>query len=128
MSPDASSSPAAAAVNTLKPRTDDLDDHAAEGGAACLIVQSSSEIIQSTQVNAPLSPSFRTGDLPIGGGTPVGPVMGGQKDMSRMLDSVEDAMDTVKSWKRAVDVIKQVMDHVGPVVKVCVTPFLSILR
>jgi hypothetical protein len=125
MSPDA---PAAVAVNTLNPRTADLDVHAAEGGAVCPIVQSNSEVMQSTQVNATLSPSSRTGDLPIGSGTPVGPVMGGQKEMSRRLDSAEVAMDTVKTWKAAVDVIKQVMDHVGPVVKVCVTPLLSILR
>jgi hypothetical protein len=128
VSPDASSSLAAVAVNTQNPRTADLDDRTAEGGATCPIIQSNSEIMQSAEVNAPLSPSSRTGDLPIGGGTPVGPVMSGQKEMSYRLDSAEDAMDTVKTWKRAVDIIKQVMDHVGPVVKVCVTPILSILR
>jgi hypothetical protein len=127
MSSDASSSPAAVAANTLNPRMADFDDRAAEGGAACPIVQSN-KIMQSTQVDAQLSPSPRTGDLSIGGGTPVGPAMDSQKEMCCRLDSAEDAMDTVKTWKGAVDVIKQVMDHVGPVVKVCVTPLLSILH
>jgi hypothetical protein len=71
-------------------------------------------------VTAPLS-SSRTGNLPIGGSTPVGPAADTRTEMSHTLDSAEGAMDAVKTWKSAVHVIKQVMDHVGPIVTVCLT-------
>jgi hypothetical protein len=113
-SADASPSPAAG-VN-VNPKTANLDAHAAEGGAER---QSNHENTQSTEVNAPLSLS-RTGDLPIER-SPVGPATDTRTEMSHTLDSAEGAMDAVKTWKSAVHVIKQVMDHVGPIVTVCLT-------
>jgi hypothetical protein len=80
-------------------------------------IQSNNEPMQPTTVTGPLS---RTGDIPIEGDTPVGCVEDGQtKLLSRALDSAEEAMDTMKTWKVAIDVVKQVMDHVGPIIKVC---------
>jgi hypothetical protein len=83
--------------------------------------------MQLTTVTAPLSPSSRA-DLPGGGSTPVGPVADSHTEMSRTLDSAEEAVDAMKTWKSAVDVVKQVMDHVGPIVKVSLTSVLPILR
>jgi hypothetical protein len=110
MSPDASSS-TAAAVNT-NPKMANLDER-----------QSNREITQSTDVIAPLSSSW-TGDLPIER-SPVGPATDTWIEMSHTLDSAEGAMDAVKTWKTAVHVIKQVMDHVGPIVTVCLTSLFA---
>jgi hypothetical protein len=115
VSPDASSSPAAA-VN-MDPKATNLDVRAAERDAER---QSNREITQSTGVTAPLS-SFRTGDLPIEGSAPVGPAADTRTEMSHTLDAADGAMGAVKTWKSAVHVIKQVMDHVGPIVTVCLT-------
>ena len=81
-------------------------------------VQSNNESKQPTTV----TPLSQTGDIPIEGDTPVGRVEDSQTKLSSALDSAEEAMDTMKTWKVAVgviDVVKQVMDHVGPIVKVC---------
>jgi hypothetical protein len=46
------------------------------------------------------------------------------EEISRTLDHAREAMDMLKTWKRAVDVIKQLMDVIGPVAEVCVTSVL----
>jgi hypothetical protein len=58
----------------------------------------------------------------------MGRVEDSQTKLSRALDSAEEAMDTMKTWKVAIDVVKQVMDHVGPIIKVCLRSFLPIPR
>ena len=123
ISANASSSPTTA-VNTPSPRMADPDDPVAQEGATPPVVQSNSESMQPMGVTAPLSLP-QTGDLPIEGSTPVGPTTDTRTEMSHTLDSAEGAMETVKTWKNAVNVIKQVMDHVGPIVKVCVKFFFA---
>jgi hypothetical protein len=113
-----------AAGNTPNPTPTNVDDPVAEGDTAPPDVQANGEPIQPTVVPAPLS---LPGDPPIESGTPVGPV-GSQTDMSRSLDRAEEAMDTVKTWKSTVKTIKQVMDIVGPIVKVCPASLFSTPR
>jgi hypothetical protein len=84
-------------------------------GAARLTVQSNDETAQPT-----------AGGLPIEACTPAIPVAESQLQTSRNLDSAEEAMDAIKTWKSAVDVVKQVMDYVGPIVKVCLTSFFCL--
>jgi hypothetical protein len=63
----------------------------------------------------------RPGDLPTEGNAPMGPVPDGQTEMSRTLGRAEEAieaMDTMKAWKSAISVIKQVMDNVDPIAEV----------
>jgi hypothetical protein len=57
-----------------------------------------------------------------------GPVSDSRTEMSSTLYFAEEAVDAMKTWRSAVDVVKQVMDHVGPIVKVSLTSFLAILR
>jgi hypothetical protein len=53
-------------------------------------------------------------------------VLGSQTGMSRHPDRAEEAMDAVTTWKRAVNVMKRVMDTVNPIVKeVCPIPCFS---
>jgi hypothetical protein len=125
VSANASSLPSAP-VNT-QDHTTVIDDPLAEGGAASRIVQSINETTQPEADTAPLFPSSGTGGVPIGADAPVRPRAESQTKMSRTLDSAEEAMGAIKTWKSAVDVVKQVMDHVGPVVKVCLTSFFPIL-
>jgi hypothetical protein len=40
-------------------------------------------------------------------------------EVSRTLDRAEEAMNTVKTWKNAVAIIKRVMDAVSPIAEVC---------
>jgi hypothetical protein len=84
----------------------------AEGGPT---VQVNTEAMSSTTVTAPL---FQTGDLPIESGTPAGAVVDSQMEMSRTLERTEEALDTVKTWGSAVDIIKRVMDAVSPIAEV----------
>ena len=49
-----------------------------------------------------------------------GPVVDSQMETSYTLDHVQEVVDAMKTWERAVGVIKQVMDLVGPIVQVCV--------
>jgi L-asparaginase/Glu-tRNA(Gln) amidotransferase subunit D len=101
-------------VNTQNPTV--VIDY--QGGTARPTVQSNNETAQST-----------AGDLPIEPCTPARPVAESQMETSRNLDSAEEAVDAIKTWRSAVDVVKQVMDYVGPIVKVCLTSFvLPILR
>jgi hypothetical protein len=58
-------------------------------------------------------------DITIQSGTLMGPIADSWTKMSRTLDRAEEAMDTVKTWKNAVDIIKRVMDTVSPVLEVC---------
>jgi hypothetical protein len=48
--------------------------------------------------------------------------------LSSTLDRAEEAMDTIKTWKSAVAIIKQVMDHVSPIVEVCLASCLSFAK
>jgi hypothetical protein len=121
MSVNANASPTAA-INNPNSTTVNLENSVAEGGSARQPVQSSSVTIQPPTVT--LSPSSQA-DLPVEGSTPVGPVADSYMEMSSTLDSAQ-AVDAMKTWKSAVDVVKQVMNHVGPIVNVCLTSFLSI--
>jgi hypothetical protein len=85
----------------------------AEGGPT---VQVNTETMASTAVTAPLS---RIDDLPIESGTPAGAVADSQTEMLRALDRTEEALDMVKTWSSAVDIIKRVMDAVSPIAEVC---------
>jgi hypothetical protein len=114
-----------AAVNTPNPTSTDPGSPFAEGAAARAAVQPTSEAMQSTAVALPLS---RTGDLSIEGGTPVEPVAVGQTAMSSTLDRVEEALDTVKTWKSTADTIKWVMNTVSPILQVCSISFLATFR
>jgi hypothetical protein len=91
------------AANTPSPTTAAPDDPGAEEGGA------------------------RPGDLPTGGNTPVRPGTDGQTEMSRTLNRAENAMkamDTMMAWKGAINVIKQVLDAIGPIADVCLTTIL----
>jgi hypothetical protein len=123
------SSSLTAPVSTPNPTTVSLDDAVAEGSAARPIVQSNTnESIQPTAATASLSPSSQTGDLRIEVSTSVEPVADSQAEMSRTLYSAEEAMDMIKTWSSAVDVVKQVMDLVSPIVNVCLRSVLPVLR
>jgi hypothetical protein len=91
-------------------------------------VQSTGELMQPTEVITQRSPSPRAGDLPIEAGTSVGAVAENQTEMSRTLECADEAMDTLKTWKSAIGVIKRVMDNIGPIVKVCLISLPRILR
>jgi hypothetical protein len=57
-------------------------------------------------------------DPPIESGTPAGAVVDSQMEMSRTLERTEEALDAVKIWGSAVDIIKRVMDAVSPIAEV----------
>jgi hypothetical protein len=59
-------------------------------------------------------------DVPMENGTPVRLLADSPTEVSRILDRAEEATDTVKAWKNAVDLIKRVMDTVRPIVEVCI--------
>jgi hypothetical protein len=63
----------------------------------------------------------------IASGAPVEPVVGNQRNISHTLDHAEDAMNMVKTWKSTVNVIKCVMDTIGPIADVCSISFLLAL-
>jgi hypothetical protein len=100
------------------------DNLVTEEGVTRPIVQSDTETARPTTV---IAPKFsRTGDRLVDSGTPVGTVPDSQTGMSCHLDPAEEAMDAVTTWKIAVNVMKQVMDTVSPIVKkVCPIPFFS---
>jgi hypothetical protein len=105
-----------------------LDNPVTEG-VTRPIVQSDTDGAQPTAVSAPISDFSRTGDLLVDSGTSVGTVPDSQTGMSRHPDRAEEAMDAVTTWKSAVNVMKQVMDTVSPIVKeVCPKPFLSAIH
>jgi hypothetical protein len=109
------------AVITSNHVTTELDDSAAEGDAVRPSIQLNHESRQPMAVAAPLSPFSQTLDLPTEGDTPVRPVVVSQAEMSSTLGRAEEAMeamDTIKAWKKAIDVVKQVMDTVDPIAEV----------
>jgi hypothetical protein len=126
MSATASSS-LTVAVNTPNPtpaETADSDNPAAERGATRRIVGSHNETDQPTAVTTPLS---RAGDPPAAICAPVEPILDSRTNISHTLDHAEEAMDTVKTWKSTVNVIKWVMDTIGPIADVCPILFLLAL-
>jgi hypothetical protein len=69
----------------------------------------------------PLSHLFQMLDLPTEDDAPVRPVVVSQAEMSSTLGRAEEAMeamDTIKAWKTAIDVVKQVMNTVDPIAEV----------
>jgi hypothetical protein len=98
MSANASSSRTAAA-HTPDSSTANPEDRVAEGGAPPPTDQANS-------------------DAPEG-------VADNQREMLRTLDCAEEAMDSVETWKNAVDIIKRVMDTVSSILGVCPPSFLS---
>jgi hypothetical protein len=103
-----------AAINMPNPASSDLHEAVDESNTASPTIQLISDVMQPVAVNAPL-PSLSQG------GTPMWPAADSQ--MSGSLDRAEEAMDMMKSWKTAVSIIKQVMDHVSPIVEVRIHPF-----
>jgi hypothetical protein len=101
-------------VNTLNLTLNNPDP---EGGVTHPIVQSDTEAAQPTEVTAPISDFPRTGDLLVDSGTPVATAPDSQTGMSRHPDRAEEAMDAVTIWESAVNIMKQVMDNVSPIVK-----------
>jgi hypothetical protein len=61
-------------------------------------------------------------------GAPVEPVVDNRAEISHALDHAEEAMDTVKTWKSTVNVIKCVMDTIGPIADVCPIYYIFCLR
>jgi hypothetical protein len=75
--------------------------------------------MQPTAVTAPLSPSPKTDDLPNQSDNPVGPEADSQTEMSvTALRHAEEAIEAMKTWNGAVEVVKQVMDAVRPIAEV----------
>ena len=114
----ASTSPSLAGVaNTPNPTTTDLASPVTEGGATRPDLQSSREVTQVTANYHPLSSPIKSdspGRLAIA-------------EMSRdTLRRAEETVDTMKTWKTAVNVIKRVMDTVSPIAAVCPASFLSV--
>jgi hypothetical protein len=117
-------SPLNAVVSTPSPTIADVDNPAAEGGAARLAVQLNSETVQSMTPPTSLPRLSRTGDPPIESDIPpVQPVAGSQAETSRTaLRRAEEAVtniNMIKTWKSAVTNIKWVMDTVTPIAAVC---------
>jgi hypothetical protein len=118
------SSSMAMAANISNPTTADPDGPVTEGAARPTVQANST--LQPTALTVP-SPLSHTGDLPDESVTPSRAEMDSQREMSRTLDHAEEAMDTVKSWKNTVNIIKRVMDTVSPILEVCPLFFPSIL-
>jgi hypothetical protein len=86
------------AVNIPIPTATDLDNPAVEGGPARL----ADGDVQSTTV------------------------AGGQTETPRSaLRHAEEAINTMKTWKSAVSIIKRVMDTVSPIAAVCTISFFT---
>jgi hypothetical protein len=110
------------AVNTPNPVTTELDDSVAEGGVVRPTIQFNYETRQPTCCRL-FSPLFQAHDVPVPteGDTPVRPVVDSQAEISRTLGRAEEAteaMSTIKTWKTAIAVVKQVMDTVDPIAEV----------
>jgi hypothetical protein len=75
-------------------------------------------------VTAPLPPLSRMGDAAIESSISVGLEAGGQAEMPRIvLRRTEEALNAMETWSIAVDVVKRVMDAVGPIAAVCPISF-----
>jgi hypothetical protein len=129
ISANTSSSPTAT-VGTLNSLAVDPDKPLTEGGATRPIVQCSNKTTQSTTDSTSLSPSPRNNNLVIDNDTLEQPIAGSQTEMPRTtLCRAEEAINTIntiKTWKSAVNVIKRVMDTVKPIVAVCPISFFPI--
>jgi hypothetical protein len=107
-----------AAVNNPILTAADQDDRAAEGEVARLTVQPNTETIQSMEVAASTSHLSQGGDIPIESSTLVQPAEGQIETSRAALRHAEEAMsniNTIKTWQRAVNNIKWVMDTVSPI-------------
>jgi hypothetical protein len=107
------------AVNTSNPVTTELDDSLAEGSAVRPTIKFNYDTRQPTS----LSPLFQAHHVPVPteGDTHVRPAAGSQAEISRTLGRAEEAteaMGTIKAWKTAIGVLKQVMDTVDPIADV----------
>jgi hypothetical protein len=110
-----------AAVNNPNLTAADQGNRAVEGEVARLAVQPSRETIQTTAVAASTSLLPRDGDIPIESSTPVQPAESQIESSRAALRRAEEAMSTVntiKTWQRAVNSIKWVMDTVSPIASV----------
>jgi hypothetical protein len=110
-----------------------MDNPVTEGGVTpSIIVQSDTEAAQITAVAAPISHLSGTDDALKESGTSVsvGTVATSHTGMSesRPPDHAEETMDTMEKWRTAINVMKQVVDTVSPIVKVCPTPFFSTIH
>jgi hypothetical protein len=119
-----------ATVDTPNSAVVDFDNPVTEGGTTRPIVQCSNETMQSKAVSASLPLSPRNNNLVIDNDTFEQRIAGSQTEMSRTtLRRAEEAIDsinTMQTWKSAVNAIKWVMDTVKPIVAVCQISFLPI--
>jgi hypothetical protein len=116
-----------ATANTPNPRTAEPEDPV-DQNAVSPTVQSDSKIRRPTGVVALPSPLSQTGDVPTEVDIPAESGADSHEEISRALDRASEAMDMLKTWKRAVDVTKQLMDVIGPVAEVRGTSFLPIFH
>jgi hypothetical protein len=125
VSPNADSS-SNAVVETPNLATADPDRSVDQGGAPGLTVPFDNETMQSTAFATTIS---RKGELPTESDDPVRSAPDSQAETSRTaLRRAEESISTIKTWKRAVSVIKLVMDAVGPIAAVCLISFLHICQ
>jgi hypothetical protein len=104
------------ATRTVDTPNPSADNPVTEGGATRPIVQPNTEVTQFSAVSTSLLPLSRSDDLPTES-------EGSQTEKSRATlhraEKAIDTIDTLKTWRRAVHVIKGVMDAVGPIASVC---------
>jgi hypothetical protein len=79
----------------------------------------SSSLIVAVNTPNPKPAETAAAERGITSGAPVEPVVDNRTKISHTLDHAEEAMDTVKTWKSTVNVIKCVMDTIGPIADVC---------
>jgi hypothetical protein len=125
VSPNAISS-SNAVLEAQNPTTADPDRSLAQGGAPGLTVPFENEIMQSTAFATTIS---RKGVPPLESDDNVRSAPDSQAETSRTaLGRAEESISTIKTWKRAVSVIKLMMDTVGPIAAVCLISFLHICQ
>jgi hypothetical protein len=125
VSPNAASS-SNAVLETQSPTTADPDRSVDQGGAPDLTVSFENENMQSTAFATTIC---RNDDPPTASDDPARSAPESQAETSRAaLRHAEESISTIKTWKRAVSVIKLVMDAVGPIAAVCPISLLYIRR
>jgi hypothetical protein len=123
MSPNAASS-SKAVLGTQSPTAADPDSSVVQWEAPRRTFPFDNETMQSTAFATTIS---RKGDPPIESDDPVRSAPDSQAETSRTgLRRAEESISTIKTWKRAVGVIKLVMDTVGPIAAVCLISLLHI--
>jgi hypothetical protein len=128
MSPSAPSS-SNVVVETLNPAMADPDSSVAQGGTPSLTVPFDNEAMQPTAFATTVSSLSPKGDSPTESDDPLHSAPDSQTETSRTaLRRAEESISTIKTWKRAVSVIKLVMDTVGPIAAVCLISFFHICR